>query len=66
MGLYMQCGGVLVFLLLGCFLVRRKDIVVFVVLDRDMEMKFHGVGGEWHGVVVCYGIVLVSNCLHGM
>ena len=39
---------------------------LFVVLARDMGLTFHGVGGEWHGVVVFCGIVLVSNCLHGI
>ena len=66
MGLCMQCGGVLVFLLLGCLLVGRTDIFSFVVLDRDMGLNFHGVGGEWLGVVVCCDIILVSSCLHGM
>ena len=66
MGLCMQCGGVLVFQLLGCLLVGRKGIVSFVLLARDMELLFHDVCGEWHVVVVCCGIVFVSNCLHGM
>ena len=66
MGLCMLCGGVLVFLLLDCLLVSRRGIVSFVVLVRDLELIFRGVGSEWYGVAVCCGIVLVSNCLHGM
>ena len=66
MDLCMQCGDVLVFLLLVCLLVGIMGIVSFVVLARDLELHFHDVCGEWHGVVVCCGIVFVSNCLHGM
>ena len=51
MGLCMHCGGVLVFLMLGCLLVSRKDIVSCVVLARDMGLNFHGVGG-WLGIFV--------------
>ena len=53
MDLCMQCGDVLVFLLLGCLLVGIKGIVSFVVLAHDMELNFHDACGEWLGIAVC-------------